>query len=225
MNYQISKIVLSNVFCSICSLITAQTIDMATEANIMSRNVSSTIRAEGSPYIDENYSSIRISQFNDKIYNARFNAFNNEMEIMTSEDKVIALDNNGDFEVIFNSKNKTYKTTNYTTQNGISKRGFLLVLDKTESYTLFKEEKIEFYEKVRAASSYQTDKPPRFQRVDDIYYLKLNDTVTFLPQKKRDFLKVFTKHEKKLKSYMKKNNVNPKNEDELLTLVKYLATL
>jgi len=226
MKKQIKLITATVILCSLFS-INAQNInvDIATERNLMSKNVSSKINADGSPYINENFSTISITQYQGSTYNARYNAYNGEMEVMVENNKVIALDNNGDFEIKFTSDNKIYRTINYTTNKNISKRGFLVVLSEDDKHGLFKEERIKFYEKVEAASSYQQDKPAKFKREDDRYYVKLNGNITFIPQKKKDFLKAFPEQASKLKSYMKKNKLNPKNEDQLITLVKYLSTI
>jgi len=227
MKKQIIKISIGLFLCSLFSVIKAQNVnvDMVTELNLMSKNISSKITAEGSPYINETFSQTRIAQYKDRVYSARYNAYNGEMEVMTNDSKVIALDNNGDFEITFTSPKKIYRTISYVTDNNTSKRGFLVVLSDNDNNSLFKEEHIKYYEKVEALSSYQQDKPAKFNRVDDSYYIKMNEKVTFVPQKKKDFLKAFPEHASKLKSHMKTNKLNPKNEDELVKIVNYLSTI
>ena len=200
-------------------------VDIATERNLMSKNVSNKVNADGSPYINDNFASIRITQYKDRLFNARYNAYNGEMEVRIEDNKVIALDNNSDYEVIFTSDNKTYRTVNYVTDQDYAKKGFLVVISENDKYSLFKEEKIKFLQKVKATTSYQQDKPAKFQREDDRFYLKINDETTYVPQKKKDLLEAFPEHAKDLKSYMKKNKLNPKNEDELIKIVEYLSTL
>jgi len=227
MKKQLKLITLSLCFCSFLSLSTAQNVnvDISTERNLMAKNIDSNTNAEGSPYIDENYSNILISQYNDKIYSGRYNAYNGDLEVKLAENNIIALDKNGNYEVKFTSTNKIYRTENYTTENGNSKRGFLVVFSENENYTLYKEERIKYYEKVEATSSYQQDKPAKFKKENDVFYIKLKNTLTFLPNKKRDLLKAFPKEAKALKSYIKKNKLNPNNEDELITIANYISTL
>jgi len=225
MKKQINKITIGLVFLSLLSLVNAQTIDMTAERTLMSKDASVPVKAEGSPYISDSFMLARISSYGNKIFNARFNAFNNEMEVSIEDNKVIALDNKVDFEVIFTAENKIYRTVTYLDDNATSKRGFLVVLFENDKYSLFKEERITFNEKVEARTSYDKAKPASYNRIDDLYFIKLEDKITFLPQRKKDFLQRFSKHEKELKSYMKNNKLNPKNEDELITLVKHLSTL
>lgn len=210
---------------SMFPFINAQNIDIASESQLITRSVSPKIEAEGSPYINEDFSPVRISLSKDQLFAARYNAYTNEMEVQINDDKTIALDNSIDIKVTFTTTNKTYKTENYITDKGIAKRDFLVSLIENEKYSLLKEERINFYEKVEAPSSYQKAKPARFERASSYYYIKINNEVTFLPQKKNDFLKAFPKQASKLKSYLKSNKLNPKNEDELIEIIEYLNTL
>ena len=227
MKKQIKKISLGLVLCSLFSVIKAQNVnlDMVTESNLMSKNISSKVIAEGSPYINEKFSQIRITQYKARVFNARYNAYNGEMEVMTNENKVIALDNNVDFEVTFTTPKKIYRSISYVTDKDMSKRGFLVVLSDNDNNSLFKEERIKYYEKVEASSSYQQDKPAKFDRIGDSYYIMMNDKVTFVPQKKKDFLKAFPNQANQLKSYMKANKLSPKDEDELINIINYLSTI
>ncbi|MBF8151209.1 hypothetical protein ITJ86_14970 [Winogradskyella sp. F6397] len=227
MKKNLRKVTVGLLFCSLFQVISAQdvNVDIATERNLMSKNISSKVNAEGSPYIDENFSSVRIAEQNNKIYVARYNAYNGELEVKLDKGKIIALDNNSDYEVTFTLTDKKYKTKTYITESGVSKRGFLVVLSENENHSLFKEERIKYYEKVEATSSYQQNKPAKFKKQDDLYYIQLGDVVTIMPQKKRDLLKAFPENSKKLKSYMKTNKLNPKHEDDLIKIADYLSTL
>lgn len=196
-------------------------VDFTSERAIASRNISPKVTANGSPYINEIYLPIKISQYPSKIFSARYNAYNGEMEVKINEEKIIALDNTAEYKVIFTGTNKTYVVQDYITSDGMSKRGFLVVIDSKEKYTLFKEERVKFYEKVTAATSYQQDKPAKFKKESDRFYLKKGSKVVFIPQKKKDLIKLFPE----VKSYMKKNNLNPKNEEDLIKLIQYSQQL
>ena len=227
MKTQVKQVALGLWFFSLFSTSLAQnvTIDIATERGLMSRNISSKIVAIGSPYIDKNFQPVLITQHKDKVYSARYNACNGEMEVKINDKKIIALDNIADLEVLFTFSNKKYRTISYITKNENSKRGFLVVISENNNYTLLKEENVQFYEKVKAASSYHKDKPANFKRGNDNYYLKLSDKTIFIPLKKKDLLKVFPDKANELKSFIKKNKLNPKNEEELIKIIKYIYTL
>ncbi len=229
MKNQINKITIGLIFCSLFSLTNAQQsniqLDEVQSRMLVINDGNSKAKTNGSPYVNENFTPIRITQFKDKIYSARYNAFINEMEVTLENAKVIALNPNSDYVVTFTTTNKVYKAVNYVDDNEVSKKGFLVLLSENEKCSLFKEERIKFYEKTVATTSYDKEIAAKYKRVDDNYYIKLGDKTTFLPQRKKDFLKLFPNEEKKLSTYMKKNKLNPKNEDELISVIKYLSTL
>lgn len=200
-------------------------IDVATERNLMSKTASKKIIADGSPYIEDNFAAIKIEQFDDQVFTARYNAYNDEMEVRLADGKIIALDNNADYTVKFIANNKVYKTSSYITENDAARRGFLVVLKQTDDYTLLKREQVKFYKKVAAASSYQQDKPANFKREDDSYLVQLDGNILNISQKKKTFIKAFPKHSSKLKTYIKKNKINLKKEEDLIETVAYLSTL
>lgn len=205
--------------------INAQTVDIATERGLMSKNVSKKINADGSPYVDEEFTSIKIDQYSDKIYTGRYNAYNDEMEVKVEGGKIVALDNKSELTVRFTSKNKVYKTYNYTTDNGVSKRGFLVVVEESDKYALLKREYIKYYQGEEATSSYQQDKPATFRREDDTYFLKMDDKMMYIPLKKKSFLKAFPEHSSELKSYIKENKIKLKDEEDLAKIIKYISEL
>ncbi|MCB0398877.1 MAG: hypothetical protein KDD26_04495 [Winogradskyella sp.] len=200
-------------------------IDIATERNLMSKNTSAKIEAEGSPYIDEEFKIIKIEQYQGQTFIGRYNAYNDEMEVKLDDEKIVALDNSSNYKVTFTNSSKTYKTFSYTTENGDLKQGFLVLIEENDNFSLLKREQIKFYDKEKAASTYQKDKPATFRRENDSYYLKLGDKITLLPQKKSSLLKEFPENSDALKTFIKKNKINLKKEEDLKKLSKYLSTL
>ncbi|MBT8323721.1 MAG: hypothetical protein HKN99_04200 [Winogradskyella sp.] len=200
-------------------------VDVATERGLMSKSVSAKVNASGSPYIEEDFKPVRIKGYDNQIYSGRYNGYNGEMEINLGGDKLIALDTNAEVEVIFTTTNKVYKTFSYETDRGYTKRGFLAVVDEGENYSLLKEEIIKYYEGEKATSSYERDKPAKFRREDDKYYLSANGETKFLPQREKDLLKAFPKNSKAIKGYIKSNKLKTKKEEDLTKVAAYIATL
>ena len=132
-------------------------IDVSTEKLYMSSDTSRPIDALGSPYINENFLPLKVKGYDNQIFTGRYNAYNGEMEVNLGT-KVIALDKSQPYEVIFTQTNKIYRTYTYYTSSGISKNGFLNVVNSGENFELLKEETIKYYDKVPAATSYQQDK-------------------------------------------------------------------
>ena len=201
-----------------------QGLDLA-EIDLNIKNISTTVLAEGSPYITEEFLSLKLEDFTTKIYSGRYNAYNGEMEIKLSDDKIIALDNNADYTITFIASNKKYKTYTYKDADLNLQREFLVVVSKDSSFTLLKKEHIKFQDKVKPKSSYDKEKPAKFIKANDTYYLNFENNTRVLSLNKKQFLSSFPKTEVQLKSYIKKNKLSLKDENDLIKIVAYLSSI
>jgi len=191
----------------------------------MARDVASLPTAEGSPFIQNDFEPVKVNKFEGKIFNAKYNAFNGEMQVQTA-DKLIALDVSDDYKITFMQKGKVYETVTYTNKEGDKTRGFLVKLSGDDNFNLYKKETIIFREKVAARTSYDKEKPAKFMRDKDEYYISVqNEPVSYLPLRKKDLLKEYSSHEKDVKSFIKKNKISMSKEEDLKKLAKYLGTL
>ena len=187
-------------------------------------NHNSNKNAKGSPFINETFEVLKFKKFGNKVFSGRYDANLGEMQIRREND-TIALNANENFEITFVSSNKTYKTLSYIDNDGISKRGFLVVLNETDSIAVLKEEVIKFHEEKPSTNGYDKSKPAEYKRVKDNYYYKIGEHVSVLPQKRKEFTKLFPEHSKKLEVFIKKNKISLKKEDELISLFKHIGTL
>lgn len=178
---------------------------------------------DGSPYINNNFELVKIAQRKDTLYKARYNGFTHEMEILNRDSNITILDINDNYELTFTESNKVYKTISYIDQYDTEIKRFLVVLTENEKCSLYKEELVNYTDKVEATNSYSKEKPAKYERIKDRYYIKLNNKTTILPLKKKRLLQLFPENEKDLKNYMKK--LNPKNEDELIKIITYISSL
>jgi hypothetical protein len=184
--------------------------------------------ALGSAYIPEEFSAVKIQGFDNKIFSARFNALNDQMEIITGANQSpIALDiSTKEYEVHFLNLNKTYKVLNYINKNGAQNRGFLVEVLINEKIKLFKKEVITYVPMTPATSSYDKDKPAKFDRQDDEYYLCLNSKkCLYLPPKDKDIAKAFPEHSKEIMAFVKKNKLKTKKEEDLIKVANFIGSL
>jgi hypothetical protein len=199
-------------------------IDIATEKLRMSSDASKAISAQGSPYVDKNFLPLKVTGYPNQLFTGRFNAYNGEMEVNLGT-KIIALDKRKDYRVTFTQTNKIYRTFSYETEKGISRNGFLAIVNETDSFSVLKEEKIKYYEREEPVSSYQQPKPAKFKKENDIYYLKKGNKVTHLPTKRRSILKAYPKHAKAIKSFIKENKLSASKEADLIRIAQHISTL
>lgn len=214
------------VFAIFTTCITAQNNinqNISGEGNLMWKDTRSLPDAEGSPYLNEDFLPVKVSVTPDKVYTGRFNAYNGEMEVDLGNGKIIALDTSTDIQVTFIGTGATYKVYEYMDSENIRRRRFLLVVHSENSFDLLKDEKILYYGGKKAVTSFDRDIPPKFKRSSDDYYININGTVTHMPDKNKKLLKAFPKKEKALKTFLKKNKLNAKDENDLVKIGEFLA--
>lgn len=197
-------------------------IDMTTERALMSKTIPLKIEAQGSPYVQDDFESVKISGFNNQNYEARFNAYSGDMEVKINDGSIIALDPKGNYEVTFKKDNKRYRPFTYVRSNKKEKRSYLVILYETEEFVFLKGEVVKFYDKVKANSSYQNEKPAKFQREDDEYYLFTDDKVTYFPTNKKELAKAFPKQANGIKSFVKSEKLSYKKEADLIKIAEFI---
>ncbi|GGI56584.1 hypothetical protein [Winogradskyella haliclonae] len=200
------------------------TLDFSEQVLNKSSEASRPLDAVGSPYVNEKFLPIKIKGYENTLYTGRYNAYNGEMEINLGT-KIIALDKNLDYQITFTQKNNIYRTFKYSSPSGISKSGFLNIVNETPSYTLLKEEIVKYYDKVPAVTTYDQEKPAKFVKEDSNFYLKKGNVIRPFPTKRKDLLKAYPKNAKKIKSFLKEKKISLKKEEDLIKLAGFLATL
>ena len=182
------------------------------------------INAIGSPYIEEAFTPIRIKG-DDKVYPARYNAYNSEMEINLGKDEIVVLNPKNDQEVIFINTNTVYKAYDFINEEGKSVNGFLVLVSQTPEYALLKQERVKFYQAEEAQSAYEQSKPARFKKLNDKFYLKKESSFSYLPSNKKRLFKTFPEHSKQIKEYLKKNKLSLKKETDMIKIASFIASL
>ena len=80
---------------------------------------------------------------------------------------------------------------------------------------------------MKPKSNYETLKPAKFERKQDAYYIKLSDQdiVIELPTRKSKFLDVFNSKSNSVKSFIKKERLGIKKEEDLIKIFNFYASL
>ncbi len=174
----------------------------------------------GSPYIPTNFVPGKVSTMPNQVYMVRYNAVNDEMVIKDNE-KALALNKNipGVFVTVMSSK-KRYQTFNIADSK--KKTGFFIVESSPNAnIKLLNKEYVEFINKQVAANSYQSDRPAKFKRADDTFYLSMEEnTAILMPRKKKELIKLFPG--KDVAKFIKKERISLKDKQDLIKLVNFL---
>ena len=68
-------------------------------------------------------------------------------------------------------------------------------------------------------------RPSEFKRLDDKFFLKINDNELKLISNKKELVKLYPKHEEAISSFIKDNKLKLKDETDLKILVTFLNQL
>jgi hypothetical protein len=190
---------------------------------------------KGSPYMNERFV---LGEFflNGKSFgnfNLRYNIFNDQVEILSDD----SFDNlNGEepkydaFLKADNSKvvldGKTIKSYYYNDENGNTTNSYFIQVNQTDKYTLLLRKRCVLTPAEKAATPNQADRAAKFTVYDDYYILDKRDQYPKkIELKQRKLLRVFPKQAEALKEFMKKEDINLKEENDLVKLTNYMSTL
>ena len=183
---------------------------------------------KGSVYIQKSFMPAKLSLSDNKIYNLKYNAYSDEIEIENEGGKPGALNKNiDDLLIVFTLGNKTYEAIDYVDEEGKTSRGYFVHVNNANSkHQLLIKETIQFLDRKPAKNSYDKTKPAQFKRLEDQYYISNGSkAVVEFPKKKKDFPKVFPDKHKDILSFMKKNKIKTSKEEDLVELINYINTL
>ncbi len=180
---------------------------------------------EGSPYLNDDFmegSVFTKSKTQFVGIPLRYNVYNDEMEFKSDKGVVQAIAAPETIEKIeFGEYKMVYLPyiINRKIQNG-----YFVEMEKGEKAALYARPKVNF-QKATKPAAYQDAEPPRFSRQSDDYYIRVGQEAAALISRKKDLREVFPDHAKKVKSFIKENNVRPNKPERLKALVRFYNSL
>lgn len=179
---------------------------------------------EGSPYLNDNFTPAKINNITETKL-VRFDAFQDRVEIMVDDDRVVILPENSKYTIsLLDGSKKIYETINLSNDKGNPKYSFFELIANKEHYRLYLKEKTAFYKAVKA-QGYQQATPPMFKKQNSTFYitdfLGSSDRLVEIPKKGKKFLKLFPDQSKSIKKFVNDNKLNIDNADDLLKIFEF----
>ncbi|UWX55508.1 hypothetical protein NYZ99_03105 [Maribacter litopenaei] len=177
------------------------------------------VEIEGTQYINELYKKGVTIVYGKEAREAlmRYDAYNDVMEI---------IDENGKTRAMLRQRNimakldgKTYVVMEYIDE-GKSKIGYFNPLNDGEVQLLWKPKKI-FVQAENPDHGYDSYSPPTFRDVSSHYIKAEGLPAESIKLSKRNILKYLGTKDKSLKEFININNLDLKEEEDALTLIKY----
>jgi hypothetical protein len=187
-----------------------------------------TLNYTGSPYINSSFLAGEIYHNNKLIADnipLRYNALVDEMEFKpsfgTPDSESSALMKSPEIDVRIGSK--VFIFVPY--QGGIEKGGYFEVLLRGEKFDLFKKYNKRFTPEQKAQTSMTRDVPARFTD-NPMYYLILeNGRFVEIPSRARNFESAFVGKENEIRSFIRTNRLDIKNEADLIRIVNHYDSI
>ncbi|WP_439129923.1 hypothetical protein [Polaribacter sp.] len=165
-------------------------------------------------FYTEEYQKAIVDDLKNEFY-FRYNIFADEMEFIK----------NGTIYFLSKTENQII---NFVV---IDKKFTVLKLDGKLQYfelnvqgnaSLYTKQNVEFKKGKVAVTQFETTKKSKFVRNRDSYYVSINNgELTKLPRRKKDFYKLFNEQSNMIKKYMKKEKLNRKKIEDLVTIFNY----
>ncbi|WP_025741881.1 hypothetical protein [Aquimarina pacifica] len=186
---------------------------------------------KGSPYLNKNFEKSILYHNNKPVGQllSRYNIYSDEIEIKKNitdkeysaliKSKLIACDLNGQ-KLIFSS---------YKPENKMAEEGYLICLsDPLQEYVLYKKIKVIFRDRgVEQSSSLSKRTDAKFAKFTSYFVSKKEDKLAQeLPKKGKKIASAFSdQHESEISSFIKEQNINTKEEKDLVKLFNFINTL
>lgn len=181
----------------------------------------------GSPYVSDSFLPTSLFYKDEKIGSIfyRHNALNEELEIMKANvdgELIRSLARDKELNIRMNGKKMSFKT--FITVKKRTTNGYLTQLLDGKEYDLYKRTLVKFTEGTPAQNSFVAAVPARFTQFTEYYYQKEGvNRVDEVVAKNSKLLKLLDADTKaKIKIFLKENDLNIKNEEDLIKVFEFL---
>ncbi|NJB72759.1 hypothetical protein GGR42_003250 [Saonia flava] len=192
------------------------------------RRMNSSIKEfHGSPYTSNDFAPTSMfygDEFLGKVY-YRYNAFNEEVEIKKTilpEEKIKSLGRDKALKILVDGKKMGFKT--FIDVKGRTLNGYLTELVQGETYDLYRRINVKYTEGQKAQNSFIKAIPNRFSHFTEYYFQQKGvNRMDEISLKNGKLLKLVKEEDKeKLKVFLKENDLNIKDENDLIKVFEFL---
>ncbi len=183
----------------------------------------------GSAYVNEDFIPGKVYYGNEKLGEVyyRYNAYNNEIELKKTnlpEEKEIALIK--DEKIILKANDVQLKFCNFYTLKNSFESGYLNLIYTGNNYSVYERININYSEGKPAANSMVNPIPSKFTNyVSHFIQIDGDERIKEIPTKKNKFVNIFhASHANEIKNYIKSENLNLKNRDNILKIINKIDT-
>ncbi|MGJ8665726.1 MAG: hypothetical protein ACSHW7_05125 [Patiriisocius sp.] len=182
----------------------------------------------GSIYLNEEFQRGSILMDNQIVaanVGLRYNVNDEQMELLENLNSTSTVANvvtkDKKFSIIIGNKTFVYLPSPDTD----TKDGYFIVLEEGKNLTLYNKVTKEFFEGTKSFNSYSRDVPDTFKEKEKLYISKNEGTLEEVANSKSKRRKIFSNNTEQIKSYIKEENLNIRNDEDFAKAIKYANTL
>lgn len=179
---------------------------------------------EGSPYIPTDFIAGTVIR-NDSVYfekvPLRYNAYDDQIEFNYKNQTNLFIAHPEDYKA-FNFDGKTYVYRDFSDTQAHEK-GFFVMLEYGSMQLL--KRTLVTYNKAVPPGAYSDPKPAEFKPKSPVYFLSLSPNTAVRIKNEKTILELAADKKNKLSSFIKKNKLKARNEDDLKKIVAYFNQL
>lgn len=97
----------------------------------------------------------------------------------------------------------------------------MLVTENKVGFNLLKKEKVIFKYAVKEKNAFIPSSPPKFFRLKDTYFFSFKGKILEIPNRKKDFLKLFSTKQNKLQQFIGSKKLKINKEEDLLQIISF----
>ncbi len=182
-----------------------------------------TTEIKGTPYLDEAFvSGTILTSTNSRTAPLRYNAYKDLIEFQV-DGQARVLDPSTTIKKV-NLGQSTFVVEKYVNDKGIPKYGYFTRLDSGK-VNLFSKKSVKFTPGLKGRALDGGDQPAEYRRNPDEFYFKLGDGELVEIKSIKAFVAALPDKQDEVSAFAKKEKISPRDEEELVKLVKYYNSL
>lgn len=178
---------------------------------------------KGTPYLDETYvDGTILFATNSRTAPLRYNAYKDLFEFKL-DGQARVLDPSTTVKKVSIGES-TFVVEKYVNEKGIPKYGYFTRLDSGK-VSLFSKKSVKFTPGMKGRALDGGDQPAEFRRAPDEFYFKTSEGELVEIKNIKSMIAAFPDKQDELSQFAKKEKISPRDEEELVKLVKYYNSL
>ena len=183
----------------------------------------STTVVKGTPYLDESYvDGTILFATNARKAPLRYNAYKDLIEFQIDGQSRV-LDPSTTIKKV-NFGEETFVVEKYVTNKGIPRYGYFTQLDSGK-VNLFSKKSVKFTPGMKGRALDGGDQPAEYRRLPDEFFFKIADGELTEIKSIKAMVAAFPDKQDEIMDFAKKEKISPRDQEELVKLIKYYNSL